>query len=199
MTSRIAESNPSPERSGRPGGALEQQRRLVPHQLAAPDAVGCAADGADVVTPDFRRREVRLALVERVQQSQDRLVLDTFEPLPRLRRLAGGRQVLKELTGLTGHARRPQRFDEQRAAAALRREHQICRRMADMRVSLTATKSPGIASHSITVSKTIAGLWSSSMPRSAAIADRLVIVDRECADKFRCSAPQFGCPRIRTV
>ena len=59
---------------GQACGALQQQRRLVPHQLAAPDAVGGAADGADVVTPDLGWRQVRLALVERIQQSKDRLV-----------------------------------------------------------------------------------------------------------------------------
>ena len=82
MTSRIAASSPSPERSGRPAARVQQQRRLVPHQLAAPYAVGCAADRADVVTPDLGRREVGLALVEWVEQAQDRLVFDSLEPLP---------------------------------------------------------------------------------------------------------------------
>ena len=114
---------------GQARGALQQQRGLVPHQLAAPYPVGGAADGPDVVTPDLGRRKIGLAFVQRIQQSQDRFVLDACEPLPRLRRHAGGGQVLEELLRLTRHAGRPQRFDEQRAAAALRREHQISRRM----------------------------------------------------------------------
>ena len=43
--------------------------------------------------------------------------------------MAGGRQVLEELLRLAGHAGGPQRFDEQRAAAALRREHEVSGRM----------------------------------------------------------------------
>ena len=79
--------------------ALEQQWCLIPHQLAAPDSVRRTPHRADVVTPDLRRGEVGLALVERVEQAQNRFVFDALEPLPRLRRLAGGRQVLKELPG----------------------------------------------------------------------------------------------------
>ena len=47
------------------------------------------------------------------------------EPLPRLRGVARGRQVLEELLRLAGHAGRAQRFHEQRAAAALRSQHQV--------------------------------------------------------------------------
>jgi hypothetical protein len=114
---------------GQAGGALQQQGSLVSHQLAAPDAVGSAARGADVVTPDHRRREVGLAFVERIQQPQDRLVLNAVEPLPRLRRLARRRQLLEELSGLAGDTRGARRFDEQRAAAALRSKHKVGRRI----------------------------------------------------------------------
>ena len=123
--------------------AVQQQRRLVPHQLAAPHAVRGAADGADVVAPDLGGGEVRRAHVQRVEQAQDRLVLDAGEPLPRLRRLAGGRQVLEELLGLAGDAGRPQRFDEQRAAAALGSQHQVrgrAKRAIGHLKSLTAWK-----------------------------------------------------------
>ena len=120
----------SPERSGRPSARSQQQRRLVPHQLAAPDAVRRAADGADVVAPDLRRGEVGLALVEGVEQAQDRFVLDALEPLPRLRRLAGGRQVLEELLRLAGDAR---------ARAATRRA--ACCRCAARRAPDTPTGS----------------------------------------------------------
>ena len=50
-------------------GPLQQQRCLIPHQLAAPHAVGCPSDGADVVAPDFGRRQVRLARVQRIEQA----------------------------------------------------------------------------------------------------------------------------------
>ncbi len=109
--------------------ALQQKRSLIPHQLAAPYPVGGAADGLDVVAPDLGRREIRFSFVQWVEQSQDRFVLDVCEPLPRLRRHAGGGQVLEELLRLTCHAGRPERFDQQRAAAALRREHQVSGRM----------------------------------------------------------------------
>jgi hypothetical protein len=113
---------------GQPCGTLQKQRCLVPHQLAAPHAVRGASDGADVVPPDLGRGEVGLALVERVEQPQDRLVAGVGEPLTRLRRLAGGRQILEELLWLTGDTGRAQRLDQQGASAALRREHEIGRR-----------------------------------------------------------------------
>jgi hypothetical protein len=47
--------------------ALQQKRRLIPHQLAAPYPVGGAADGPDVVTPDLGRREIRFAFVQGVE------------------------------------------------------------------------------------------------------------------------------------
>ena len=109
--------------------AVEQQRRLIPHQLAAPHPVGCPPHGADVVPPDGGGSEVGLARVERVEQPQDRFVGDSVEPLPGLRRLAGGGQVLEELLRFPCDTRGPERLDQQGAAAALRREHQICRRM----------------------------------------------------------------------
>src|SRR4029079_2734896 len=108
-------------------GALKQQRGLVPHQLATPDSVRGAAGSADVVAPDLRWREVGRALVERVEQPQYRLVLDALEPLSRLRRLTGTRQILEELAGFPGNACGPQGFDEKGAAASLRRENQVCR------------------------------------------------------------------------
>ena len=75
-------------------------------------------------------RDQLRSFIERIEQPKDRLVLDSFEPLSRLWRLARGRQILKELSWLAGHTSRPQRFDEQRAAAALRRKDQVCRGMA---------------------------------------------------------------------
>src|ERR1700744_591710 len=74
---------------------LLQQRRLVPHQLAAPDAIGCAAGAEDVLAPGDGRSGVGCARLQRIEQLQDCFVLDSGEPLPRLRRHAGRRQILK--------------------------------------------------------------------------------------------------------
>ena len=106
-------------------GPLLQQRSLVPHQLAAPDPVGGAPHGADVVAPDLGGGQIRLALDQRVEQSQDRPVGDVGEPFPRLRRHAGLRQVLEELLRLARHPGGPQRLDQQGAAAALGCEDQV--------------------------------------------------------------------------
>jgi len=73
-----------------------------------------------VLAPGNRRRGVRGTGVQRIEQWQDRLVLNSGEPLPRLGRHAGGRQVLEELLWFPGTSRRAQRLDQQRAAAALR-------------------------------------------------------------------------------
>ena len=71
------------------------------------------------------RREVRLALHDGIEQSQHRLVGDVGEPLARLGRHAGGRQILEELLRFAGDAGGAQRLDEQRAATALRCENQV--------------------------------------------------------------------------
>jgi hypothetical protein len=88
--------------------SVEQQRGLIPHQFAAPNAVRCPPDGADVLSPGCRGCEVWGARVEGIEQAQDRLVLDAGEPFLWLRGLAGGRKILEELLEVAGDAGRTQ-------------------------------------------------------------------------------------------
>ncbi|CFS09226.1 Uncharacterised protein [Mycobacterium tuberculosis] len=91
-----------------------------------------------MLTPGNRRRGVRCTGVQRIEQLQDRVIVDPSEPLPGLGGHPGARQVLEELLWFPGTARRAQRFHQQRAAAALGGEHQIRSHSAGHPMSLAA-------------------------------------------------------------
>lgn len=67
------------------GGAVEDERHLVPHQLSAPHPVGRATEAEQLIAPLLRGAGVGGPRIERGEQCEHRLVGDALEPLPRLR------------------------------------------------------------------------------------------------------------------
>jgi len=172
----------SPERSGNPAARCRSSGvwfhiNLPPQmpfgvrpelRMCSRQAVDDAVSGVPGSSGSSSRRIV--------EQPQNRVVLDSGEPLPRLRRHTGRRQVLEELLRLAGTARRAQRLDQQRAAAALRSEHEVRRRMRGHHVSLAGCHGGRFHTEYVQAEHNYCStcLTPSSIPRSTAIADRLV-------------------------
>src|SRR6185437_4028767 len=113
---------------------------------------------------------------------QDRLVLGVGEPLAWLRGHPGGRQVLEELLRLACAAGGPQRLGQQRAATALRGEHEIGRRMRGHRESLTG--------HPVVVFKDPFDGWRRRFPGRWRYRTDWWEPSRGSADTFRCTEPR---------